>query len=148
MGLSDADACDRFRAAVLGFAVGDALGFPLKGVPVDALERLPSLAEDFANRPRGKFAKGQFSDDTQVLLATCESVVLESKVDGRSAAAHYAWLWKEGIVLEPSRNATEAAGRLLEGTPWMSAGAPLGVVDASVLSRAVALGLWHAQHPE
>src|SRR5438477_6403513 len=128
MPLTEAEACDRFRAAIVGFAVGDALGFPLRGVPPDALERLPSLAEDFANRPRGKFSKGQFSDDTQLLLATCESVVLESKVDGRSAVAHYAWLWKEGIVLEPSRNATEAAGRLLEGMPWMSVGAPLGVV--------------------
>ena len=51
MGLSEVEACDRFRAAVLGFAVGDALGFPLRGVPSDALERLPALAEDFASRP-------------------------------------------------------------------------------------------------
>src|SRR5439155_22919774 len=29
-------------------------------------------------------------------------------------------------------------------TPWMSAGAEIGVRDASVLSRGVALGLWHA----
>ena len=62
--------------------MGDALGFPLRGVPPDALERLPSLAEDFANRPRGKYAKGQFSDDTQLLLATCEVVYIRDFYGG------------------------------------------------------------------
>ena len=30
---------DRFRAAVLGFAIGDALGFPYRGLPAPALMR-------------------------------------------------------------------------------------------------------------
>ena len=69
MSLTPAERQDRFQAAFLGLAIGDALGFPLRGVPPASLIRLPGLAEDFAPRPRGKFAKGQFSDDTQLMLA-------------------------------------------------------------------------------
>ncbi|MFZ5468908.1 MAG: ADP-ribosylglycohydrolase family protein [Myxococcota bacterium] len=148
MSLSFPELQDRYRAAVLGFAVGDALGFPLRGVPPDSLGRLPALAEDFAPRPKGKFAKGQFSDDTQLLLAAAESVAREGKIDGRSAAAHLAWLWEEGVILQAPHEVNEAAQRLLAGTPWMSAGAPFGVREPSALSRGVVVGLWHALFPE
>jgi ADP-ribosylglycohydrolase len=136
---------DRFHAAFLGLAIGDALGFPLRGVPPASLTRLPGLAEDFAPRPRGKFAKGQFSDDTQLMLAAAESVIRENKVDGRSAAAHLAWLWQEGIILQPPKQLAEALQKLAQGTPWRSAGAPLGVKCPSVLSRAVVVGLFESK---
>ena len=112
MPLSSAERQDRFHAAFLGLAIGDALGFPLRGVPPASLARLPNLAEDFAPRPRGKFAKGQFSDDTQLMLATAESVIREGKVDGRSTAAHLAWLWQEGIILQPPKPLSEALQKL------------------------------------
>ena len=76
MALLLAETLDRYRATVLGFAVGDALGFPFRGLPPQARARL-GMADDFALRPRGRFAKGQFSDDTQVLLAVAESVARE-----------------------------------------------------------------------
>ena len=142
MALSSAERQDRFHAAFLGLAIGDALGFPLRGVPPASLARLPNLAEDFAPRPRGKFAKGQFSDDTQLMLAAAESVIREGRVEGRSVAAHLAWLWQEGIILQPPKSLAQALERLNEGTPWMSAGAPLGVRCPSVLSRALVAGLY------
>jgi ADP-ribosyl-[dinitrogen reductase] hydrolase len=136
---------DRFRAAVLGFAVGDALGFPLKGVPPASLQRLPALADDFAHRPRGRFSRGQFSDDTQLMLAAAESAVLERRIDGRSAAAHLSWLWREGVIVLPSRSLADALQRAGAGVPWMSAGAGLGIKEASVLSRGVVAGLWNVE---
>jgi ADP-ribosylglycohydrolase len=142
MPLTPAERQDRFQAAFLGLAIGDALGFPLRGIPPASLTRLTHLADDFAPRPRGKFAKGQFSDDTQLLLAASESVIREGKVDGRSAAAHFAWLWQEGVILQPPRGLSESLQRLAAGTPWMSAGTPLGVRCPSVLSRAMVVGLF------
>jgi ADP-ribosylglycohydrolase len=142
MPLTPAERQDRFQAAFLGLAIGDALGFPLRGIPPASLTRLTHLADDFAPRPRGKFAKGQFSDDTQLLLAASESVIREGKVDGRSAAAHFAWLWQEGVILQPPRGLSESLQRLATGTPWMSAGTPLGVKCPSVLSRAMVVGLF------
>lgn len=132
---------DRFRAAVLGFAIGDALGFPLRGMPAPALMRHQPQADDFASRPRGGFPRGQFSDDTQMMMAVADSVVREKRIDGRTAAQHLSWLWQEGTVLQPPPSATQAAEALLAGTPWMSAGAPIGVCDPSSLSRGVVVGL-------
>lgn len=147
MPLRLAELQDRYRAAVLGFAIGDALGFPLRGLPPAALARQPFLGEDFASRPRGGFPKGQFSDDTQMLLAVADAVAREQKVDGRAAAQHLMWLWQEGTILQPQPSTTQAAEALLAGTPWMSAGAPLGVCDASSLSRGVVVGLWSEPSP-
>jgi ADP-ribosylglycohydrolase len=141
-----AEQLDRYRAAVLGFAVGDALGFPFRGLPPPARSRI-GLAEDFAARPRGRFAKGQFSDDTQVLLAIAEAVAKDKKIDGRSAAQHLSWLWQEGVILQPPPTMTAAATRLLEGVPWMSAGAELGVKEPSCLSRGVICGLFSDDDP-
>lgn len=138
---------DRFRAAVLGFAIGDALGFPLRGLPPSGLSRLATVAEDFAARPRGRFAKGQFSDDTQMMLAVAEAVAHERRIDGRVAAAHVSWLWQEGVILQPPASATDAAHQLLAGTPWMSAGAAMGVRDPSCLSRGLVIGLWSESSP-
>lgn len=138
---------DRFRAAVLGFAIGDALGFPLRGLPPPALSRQAFIGEDFASRPRGGFPKGQFSDDTQVMMAVADAVVREQRIDGRVAAQHVSWLWQEGTILQPPPSASQAAEALLAGTPWMSAGAPLGVRDPSSLSRGVIVGLWSEPSP-
>ncbi len=147
MPLRLAELQDRLRASVLGFAIGDALGFPLRGLPPPPLTRLTHVADDFAARPRGRFAKGQFSDDTQMMLAVAEAVAREQRVDGRSVAAHLSWLWQEGVILQPPSSATHAAQALLSGTPWMSAGADLGVRDPSCLSRAVVLGFWSEPSP-
>jgi len=147
MPLTPAERHDRFHAAFLGLAIGDALGFPLRGVPPASLARLPGLAEDFAPRPRGKFTRGQFSDETQLVLATAESVIREGRIEGRSAAAHLAWLWQEGIILQPPRGLAESLERLASGMPWMSAGAPLGVKCHSVLSRALVVGLFDGSSP-
>jgi ADP-ribosylglycohydrolase len=137
---------DRFRAAVIGFAVGDALGFPYRGLPPQSMPG-SSLADDFAPRPRGRFARGQFSDDTQVLLAMADSVAKERKIDGRSAAAHLCWLWEEGVILHPPASLTASVEQLQRGTPWMSAGAEVGVKDPSCLSRGVVVGLWGEESP-
>jgi ADP-ribosyl-[dinitrogen reductase] hydrolase len=138
------DRQDRYRAALMGLAVGDALGFPLRGIPAASLQRLPALAEDFSPRPRGRFQKGQFSDDTQLMLAAAESAVLERRIDGRSVAAHFAWLWREGVIVFPPRSLADSLQRLTNGAPWMTAGAPLGVKEPSVLSRGLVAGLWHS----
>lgn len=144
---SRVDLLDRFRAAVLGFGIGDALGFPLRGLPPQAFVRQRFLVEDFASRPRGGFAKGQFSDDTQMLLAVADAVVSQRGVDGRLAAQHLSWLWEEGTILQPQPATSRAMEALLEGTPWMSAGAPLGVRDPASLSRGVVVGLVSESSP-
>lgn len=138
---------DRFRAAILGFAVGDALGFPHRGLPPEAMSRNPHLSDDFSPKPRGRYAKGQFSAETQVMLAVVESIAKNRQLDGRTVAAHLAWLWQEGVILQPAKTTHAAVEALLKGAPWMSSGAELGVRDASCLSRGLPLGLWSDKSP-
>jgi ADP-ribosylglycohydrolase len=136
---------DRFRAALLGLAIGDALGFPLRGVPPAGLRRLPELADAFAPRPRGRFPQGQGSDDTALALLAAESVAEAGGVDGRRFAARLLEAMEEGAVVQPAKAVAAAAERLGRGVPWMSAGEPFGVRDASAVSRGLAVGLFEAE---
>jgi ADP-ribosyl-[dinitrogen reductase] hydrolase len=81
------------------------------------------------------------------MLALAESVAREKKVDGKSAAAHLCFLWQEGVIVQPPQTLTHAAEALIRGTPWMGAGAPVGVRDPSCLSRGLVVGLWSDAGP-
>src|SRR5262245_61067770 len=136
---------DRFRAAFLGLAIGDALGFPVRGVPPAGLRRLPELADAFAPRPRGRFPQGQWSDDTQLALLAAEAIAGGGGgVDGRRFGQGLAAAAAEGALVQPARAVAESAARLQRGMPWMSAGEGLGVRDASAVSRGLAVGLFEA----
>ncbi len=147
MSPSSAELQDRYRAAVLGFAIGDALGFPLRGLPPAALRKHPAIADEFPTRPRSGFSRGQFSDDTQMLLATANAIAEARGLDGRVVAVHLGWLWEEGTILHPQPSTARALASLRDGTPWMSSGAPLGTRDPGCLSRGIALGLLGEDSP-
>lgn len=138
---------DRFRATLLGCAIGDALGFPFEGAPPEAIARVPTLAEDFVSRPRGRFLKGQYTDDTQMTVAVAEAIVAEGKVDGRAIAQRLALLWRDGAILAPSQACSEAVERLREGVPWMSAGAGIGYAGNGAAVRASPIGLFDCDEP-
>jgi ADP-ribosylglycohydrolase len=144
MPLPPEDLRDRFRATLLGCAIGDALGFPLEGAPPEAIARIPVLAEDFVARPRGRYQKGQYTDDTQMTLALAEALVAaEGRADGRIIASRFALLWSKGTILGAGAACTEAVEHLLQGVPWMSAGASIGRAGNGAAMRASPLGLLH-----
>ncbi len=142
MPLSHAELRDRFRATLLGGAIGDALGFPYEGASPATLARIQNIADDFSLRSRARLSKGRFSDDTQMMLAVAESILISGKVDGRTVAARISQLWFEGQILFADPVCTEAVERLLSGVPWMSAGAPIGMATNSAAVRAAPIGLF------
>lgn len=108
---------DRFRGALVGTAVGDALGAPTEGryrVPAAYLE---SLDEDPPNL--------RFTDDTAMTLGVARSLVECSRFDGR----HMAETLAAGYRREPWRG--YGAGpplvfaQLAAGVPWDQAGRTL-----------------------
>lgn len=142
MPLSPPELRDRYRATLLGCAIGDALGFPFEGAPPEAIARVPQIAEDFVARPRGRFQKGRWTDDTQMTLAVAEAIILAAgRVDGRAIAHRLAALWKDGVILCAGQACTESVERLLQGVPWMSAGAPIGNAGNGAAVRAAPLAL-------
>jgi ADP-ribosyl-[dinitrogen reductase] hydrolase len=137
----------RFRASVLGFAIGDALGFPLNGLSSSSISRMALLAEDFAARPKGRYLKGQFSCLTQMLLATAASVAFSSKIDGRDIATQLLQLWNDGTILAPPDNVTESMQSLRRGDSWLGSGSGFSVCEPSALSRSVIPGLFSETSP-
>jgi ADP-ribosyl-[dinitrogen reductase] hydrolase len=135
----EVDLHDRVRGCLLGGAVGDAMGAPYEGLfgsSIPARERLLAGFGEFVGYPRG-----QWTDDTQLTLATVEAVVDGGGLDVDAIARRIARLWARNEVIGPGGACTRAAHALLGGTHWSRAGAPIGQAGNGAAMRAAPLGL-------
>ncbi len=138
---------DRFRGALLGVAIGDALGLPFEGLPPGSCARA-QLTEDFAARPRGgKLAKGQWGEGTACALAVAEAFAGRASLDGADIARRIQHAWTSGEIPVAGRALREAMEKLEQGQPWNTAGAPTGRAGNGPAVRSIALGLWCAFEP-
>jgi ADP-ribosylglycohydrolase len=101
------DRTDRFAGALLGFAIGDALGFPAAGIDRKDLSRFvrtPIL--EFVNNPWHPYfpslQPGQFTDNTRLLLLSAEHV---QKCHGFQSDAYVSKLiqWGESVLNDNQR---------------------------------------------
>jgi ADP-ribosyl-[dinitrogen reductase] hydrolase len=86
---------DRIRGALLGLAVGDALGAPLEqaspAVAAAAVADGPEMAGG------GAWAPGEWTDDTAMALALAESIAARGLLDSDDVARRYiAWATSDG----------------------------------------------------
>lgn len=82
---------ERYRGALLGLAVGDALGVPVEGLPPGAH---PPVA-DMKGAPAQGLPAGAWSDDTAMALCLAESLVARQSFDPRDQMERYLrWLRK------------------------------------------------------
>jgi ADP-ribosylglycohydrolase len=137
---------DRFLGCLLGCAVGDALGAPFEGlwshsIPGDE-ELLAGFAE-FEGYPRG-----QFTDDTQLTLATVRSILATGEVSPADIARSIAALWRRQEVIGPGGACTSAAHRFLRTGEWTTCGAAVGQAGNGTAMRTAVLGLVFLDQPE
>ena len=132
---------DRCEGCLLGLALGDALGAPFEGGPIERL----------LWRVIGKTRRGEtrFTDDTQMTLDVAESLAALGQIDpddlARRFAASYRW----------SRGYGPGAARVLKeigrGSPWQVANR-LAHADGSFgnggAMRSAPVGLFFASRPE
>ena len=140
----------KFRGALMGVAVGDALGFPFEGSTRSFMAALgPDALRAFEAHRSGYFPPGQFSDDTQLTLATVEALVAARGFDGAKIAASFLPLWRENRVIGRSPGCSEAIERLIDRTAdWRTSGCEEGRAGNGAAKRAIPLGLWNYDEPE
>ena len=140
----------RFRGTLVGGALGDALGFPYEGSSRSYMVALgQKLVEGFERHRSGYFPAGQFSDDTQMTLATVEAILTARDLDGATVAEAFIPLWRENRIVGRSEVCTEAIQRLIDGSAdWTRSGAEPGHADSSAAMRAAPIGLWDYDNQE
>src|SRR5207249_8928025 len=97
--LTPAELRDRVLGCVLGGAVGAALGAPFEGLWSRSIPDAATLLSGYAEFEG--FARGQFTDDTQLTLATLESIIREECINPADVARSIARLWRSQTVVGP-----------------------------------------------
>jgi ADP-ribosylglycohydrolase len=142
---------EHFSAALLGVALGDALGFPVEGYPPAITERyvsqflLAGLAGQWKHYP---FEFGQYSDDTQMTRSIIESINHCQGFDPEDVAHRFARLYETNKIIGQGRSTQEAVQRLIHGVPWKKAGTLPPTAGNSSTTRSLAIGLYLYQQPE
>lgn len=137
---------DHFRGALLGVAVGDALGAPYEGSAPRDPERLSSWAG------RVPFAL-RYTDDTHMTLGTARSLIERG---GRFDGEHMAHVFAAAYRNEPWRGYGPGPPKIFalieQGEPWDRAASELFDGDGSfgngAAMRAAPIGLLHCHDLE
>lgn len=125
--------------ALIGCAVGDALGAPFEGLWAQSIPSQHELLAGF-HEYHG-YPCGQFTDDTQLTIATVESMIEQRGINPADIAARIAELWRHGSVIGPGGACTAAAEHFLATGDWQAMGAAEGQAGNGTAMRAPLLGL-------
>jgi ADP-ribosyl-[dinitrogen reductase] hydrolase len=136
---------DRVLGCVIGGAVGDAMGAPYEGLWSHSLPDAATLLADYAEFHG--YPRGQYTDDTQLTIATLQSIVHQRGIEPAEIARSISRLWRTQAVVGPGGACTAAADRLLAGGHWSDSGAPVGQAGNGTAMRTAALGLYFCNAP-
>lgn len=125
---------------LLGGAVGDAIGAPFEGLWADDIPTAELLVSSF-HEYHG-YPSGQYTDDTQLTVATIQSIVQQGDVFTPDIAKSISELWRHHAVIGPGGACTRAAERYLASGDHNGMGAPVGQAGNGTAMRTAALGLW------
>jgi poly(ADP-ribose) glycohydrolase ARH3 len=132
---------DHFQGCLLGLALGDALGAPFEGGP---LERL-------AWRLIGKTRHGQmrWTDDTQMSLDIAKSLIINSSINPDDLARRFAqsYHWSRGY----GPGAARLLKKIAKGADWRQANRlifPTGSYGNGAAMRAPLIGLFYFNKPD
>ncbi|MDQ7040718.1 MAG: ADP-ribosylglycohydrolase family protein [Rhodothermus sp.] len=143
---------DRMLGALLGTAVGDALGMPVEGLShTNVRTYYKGIKQYEPDRHRRDLAAGQWTDDTQFTFALTEALTewlrttdqpdrSDTTLTKRLADAYVALLPRARRWGATSRTAIE---RLTQGIPWTEAGDATHPSNGAAM-RAAPLGIWWA----
>ncbi len=131
---------------LVGGAVGDAMGAPFEGLWSDSIPPAEVLASSF-HEYHG-YPNGQYTDDTQLTLATIRSIIDREDIVVSDIARSIAELWRHQSVIGPGGACTQAAERYLATGDDRGMGAPVGQAGNGTAMRTAVLGLWYGDDME
>ncbi|HEX6616366.1 MAG TPA: ADP-ribosylglycohydrolase family protein [Gemmatimonadales bacterium] len=138
------EACRRLTGALLGQALGDAVGFVVEGLPTDTAA---AYVRDCLERGRAgerahpKYPFGQYTDDTQLARELLLSVRDSGRWRPENFARRVADLFRRGLDVGAGPGTRAAAGRLARGMDWHESGTPPPYAGNGSAMRAAPLGL-------
>ena len=138
---------DRFVGALLGGAVGDALGNFCEGWPRARILKVEQLLDRYRDLRRGGEvvrAGGMYTDDTQQALVLAESLLACGRVDPADVADRLLGMWNAGELYGYGRAFRETLERMASGVPWQQA-ASTDMPSNGAVMRIAPVGLWHWQ---
>jgi len=144
--MEDVDVEDLFIGALLGGAIGDALGSFCEGWTRERIlgvEDLTGYYRDRVNR-EGKVAlgAGEYTDDTQQTVVLVESILECGKVDPEDLANRFLTMWRDGKLHFYGRAFRVTLENLDQGMPWAEAASADHASNGAVMKIAP-VGLWH-----
>jgi len=118
---------DRFKGALVGCAVGDALGAPVEGMGAAAINDVYGRVTDFID---ARFGAGRITDDTQMTIVLAQAILELGKFDSEHTGFKFGgWMAASEAGIKEARGvgmACQAACRNLSENP----GEPSGVDSA------------------
>ena len=137
---------DQFVGALIGCAVGDALGAPLENWSRAEIAEITDVTAQF--RPFRSHPTGQYTDDTQLTVAIARSIVETGRVDGAAIAGEFVELWQSGEIVGQGPVADRAVKRLIEGVSWREAALADDIALNGSAMRVSPVGLWNFDRTE
>ena len=135
--------------ALIGCAVGDALGAPIEGKSREEIASLEDITDRYRPLLRRRaenpshYPLGQYTDDTQLTVAIARSLVARGAVDGAEIAREFASLWRSGEIVGAGPVADRAVRRLIEGVRWQDAAVPDDLPLNGAAMRIAPVALWN-----
>lgn len=136
---------DRVAGALVGAAIGSALGRPAEGrTPVELAQRFGVLDEYRSWADPVAPRRGSYLAEVQLMLAAAECVAAHGDAGQRELASRLAGLLPR--LRRPGNAVRTAQDRLESGAPWFEAGATS--LGNTALLRAVAIALAYSTDPQ
>jgi ADP-ribosylglycohydrolase len=86
---------------------------------------------------------GQYTDDTQMTLAVCESIINKRGIDGEDIAYRFSSLWRANTIIGEGASCRDAMMNIIaRGANWDEAGAEEGRAGNGTAMRTSPIGLF------
>lgn len=133
------DLKSKFTGALIGTAVGDALGAPVEGW---SMEQVRSV---YSERKRWKMSYGRYTDDTELMIGVAESLIRNKGFNGADMARTFVRNYDAKRGYGPG--STGALKRIKEGESWDEASKKLfggeGSYGNGAAMRIAPIGLFY-----